>query len=76
MNNELTNPFLHCSPDELVMAGNNYTNKHGGDSVDQEAKTWLEEAVMENLGLHVSFWPSFRYGVTRKKVTLTMYPRK
>jgi len=71
-----TNPFLNFSIDELTIAWNNYTCPHGGDPVDMDTKKLIEEAVMENIGVLVSFSPSFRYGIKKKRVTLNMYPRK
>ena len=71
-----TNPFLDFSLEELTIAWNNYTCCHCGDAVDQDAKKLIEDAVMENIGVLVSFWPTFKYGVKKKKVSLTMYPKK
>tara|TARA_Y100000592_G_scaffold39959_1_gene63381 strand:+ start:22 stop:249 length:228 start_codon:yes stop_codon:yes gene_type:complete len=70
------NPFLELSIDELAVAWNNYSNLHGEDALDLESKAWLEDAIMENIGLLVNFWPTFRYGVKKKKVSVTLYPRK
>ena len=50
-----TNPFIDFSIEELTIAWNNYTCCHCGDAVDQDAKKLIEDAVMENIGVVVSF---------------------
>jgi len=70
------NPFLELSIDELTVAWNNFSNLHGKDTLDLESKAWLEDAIMENIGLLVTFWPTFKYGVKKKRASVSLYPRK
>ena len=70
------NPWLGFSVDELTIAWNNYSTLDGEEALDFKCKALLEEAIMENIGLLVTFWPTFKYGVKKRRASLSLYPRK